>query len=526
MWLPLAADRRRAVDGARPQGAQPGPQGREERLHGRGRRRRAARRLLQRVRATTCATWARRSTPPLLRRGAARVSRTRARVRRARWPASPSPRPSPSAGATASRCPGRRRCRAHPRQSPNNAAVLDDAASRRFSDGYRTFDFGRSTPDEGTFHFKKQWGAAPPLHWEYWLAAAARCRTRARRTRSSGRRLPCGSTCPCGWPTARPGHRAEHPVASLCQESSASSLPPLPRARRSRVGHGQCADAFFLADAATVQSDDDQAALGSVLLDAADARAGTWKRLGMLSSFEGELYEPGEAHARLVRRGTSFDSDAFGELLAQGVWIEGAPFLDALRGYFAAALWDSERQRLTLVTDRFGMRPLYWTHWTGGLAFASEVSALLRLPGVSSSLSHRGLGQFFAFGQFLGDATFYEGVTTDAPGLDADLRRTWRYASTSTPTSLRRCRTSPVLASASSRTGVRRPGKGGRAAFAWHLEPWPLAIGRPGRPDHPGDGARRGAADHRQPRHARQHRPSCCGEAVLDSRTGPPRADA
>ena len=33
------------------------------------------------------------------------------------------------------------------------------------------FDFGRSTPDQGTFNFKKQWGATPrPLVWEYWIA--------------------------------------------------------------------------------------------------------------------------------------------------------------------------------------------------------------------------------------------------------------------------------------------------------------------------------------------------------------------
>ena len=37
--------------------------------------------------------------------------------------------------------------------------------------GFRAFDFGRSTPDGGTFLFKKQWGAEPlPLVWEYWLA--------------------------------------------------------------------------------------------------------------------------------------------------------------------------------------------------------------------------------------------------------------------------------------------------------------------------------------------------------------------
>jgi serine/alanine adding enzyme len=41
---------------------------------------------------------------------------------------------------------------------------------RAAQEGHRVFDFGRSTPDEGTFHFKRQWGAEPhPLHWEYVL---------------------------------------------------------------------------------------------------------------------------------------------------------------------------------------------------------------------------------------------------------------------------------------------------------------------------------------------------------------------
>jgi FemAB-related protein (PEP-CTERM system-associated) len=36
--------------------------------------------------------------------------------------------------------------------------------------GYRVFDFGRSTPDEGTYRFKAQWGAVPtPLYWHYWM---------------------------------------------------------------------------------------------------------------------------------------------------------------------------------------------------------------------------------------------------------------------------------------------------------------------------------------------------------------------
>jgi FemAB-related protein (PEP-CTERM system-associated) len=38
--------------------------------------------------------------------------------------------------------------------------------------GYKQFDFGRSTPDEGTYKFKKQWGAQPvQCYWHYWLAS-------------------------------------------------------------------------------------------------------------------------------------------------------------------------------------------------------------------------------------------------------------------------------------------------------------------------------------------------------------------
>jgi serine/alanine adding enzyme len=57
--------------------------------------------------------------------------------------------------------------RAHAAASPNTLlywTMLKWAVEH----GYKTFDFGRSTPDEGTFHFKKQWGAQPhELAWEY-----------------------------------------------------------------------------------------------------------------------------------------------------------------------------------------------------------------------------------------------------------------------------------------------------------------------------------------------------------------------
>lgn len=59
--------------------------------------------------------------------------------------------------------------KAYSRSSPNMLlywAALGFACER----GYRLFDFGRSTPGEGTYKFKEQWGAkAVPLYWHYWM---------------------------------------------------------------------------------------------------------------------------------------------------------------------------------------------------------------------------------------------------------------------------------------------------------------------------------------------------------------------
>jgi len=56
---------------------------------------------------------------------------------------------------------------------PNNLLYWS-AIRHAIAGGYRIFDFGRSTPDEGTFHFKAQWGAqAHPLFWEYELVGGA-----------------------------------------------------------------------------------------------------------------------------------------------------------------------------------------------------------------------------------------------------------------------------------------------------------------------------------------------------------------
>jgi FemAB-related protein (PEP-CTERM system-associated) len=52
-----------------------------------------------------------------------------------------------------------------------NMLLYWEVLSHAIDTGIRTFDFGRSSADSGTYKFKKQWGAEPQqLHWHYWLA--------------------------------------------------------------------------------------------------------------------------------------------------------------------------------------------------------------------------------------------------------------------------------------------------------------------------------------------------------------------
>ena len=72
-------------------------------------------------------------------------------------------------------------------------------------------------------------------------------------------------------------------------------------------------------------------------------------------------------------------------LIAALVDRHGMPAaLKHLSGDFALAVLDRAAGRLWLARDRFGVRPLYWTPVTGGVAFASQPRSLLMLPEVAT----------------------------------------------------------------------------------------------------------------------------------------------
>lgn len=109
----------------------------------------------------------------------------------------------------------------------------------------------------------------------------------------------------------------------------------------------------------------------------------------VLLTSNGEFYGFRRARARLECLGERFASKSDAELALALYRRHGLGFVEHLRGEFAVALFDHDEDRLVLVRDRFGVRPLYIHQTRDAIYWASEIKALVRHPSVPRRLDPR-----------------------------------------------------------------------------------------------------------------------------------------
>jgi asparagine synthase (glutamine-hydrolysing) len=112
----------------------------------------------------------------------------------------------------------------------------------------------------------------------------------------------------------------------------------------------------------------------------------------------GEIYNYRILQQALKARGHRFRTASDTETILHLYEEEGVRCVEALRGMFAFAIWDGQRRQLLIARDRFGIKPLYYTVDRRGIAFASELKALLAVGASDRRLDWEGLDAYFELG--------------------------------------------------------------------------------------------------------------------------------
>jgi asparagine synthase (glutamine-hydrolysing) len=129
-------------------------------------------------------------------------------------------------------------------------------------------------------------------------------------------------------------------------------------------------------------------------------------------TFNGEIYNFAELRRELEAKGHRFRSHTDTEAIIHLYEEYGVDCLNRLNGMFAFAICDlrGHSPRVFLARDHFGIKPLYYFERAGNLAFASEIKALLEVPGIEARMSMEALHQYLTFLWVPDPVTMFEGI--------------------------------------------------------------------------------------------------------------------
>jgi asparagine synthase (glutamine-hydrolysing) len=145
----------------------------------------------------------------------------------------------------------------------------------------------------------------------------------------------------------------------------------------------------------------------------------------LLAVMDGELYDMESLCAGLRARGYAAATDDYAAALLATYADGGIDAVATLEGSFAAAVLNVDEQTLTLISDCFGTRPIYYARSRERFAFASRIASLLADDTVPRDLNWQGVSQFFTFGHYFNDDTSLSAVKILPAGaaLTFDARR-------------------------------------------------------------------------------------------------------
>ena len=142
--------------------------------------------------------------------------------------------------------------------------------------------------------------------------------------------------------------------------------------------------------------------------------------------FNGEIYNFKEIRKILEKKNIRFTTNTDTEVLLNA-WIEwGEDCLSKLRGMFSFSILDKSKQKIFLIKDNFGMKPLYFFKDENKFFFASEIICILKLLKKKISINYKKTYDYLIYGDHDNSSdTFFTGIFQLRPGeiLTMDLKK-------------------------------------------------------------------------------------------------------
>lgn len=167
--------------------------------------------------------------------------------------------------------------------------------------------------------------------------------------------------------------------------------------------------------------EDDLIAASRVHLGKIGEQSSPTKQGSLLAWIEGEAYNLAELAPSF---GYSSDTSFATALLTVYENNKLDSFLNKLDGYFCACIYDQKKSEVKLISDRYGMRMLYWYMNEGKFAWASEVKGILALDGIDKTIDPISFDCFMELGYLLGEHTWFDKIKLIKPAtvLSFNLR--------------------------------------------------------------------------------------------------------
>ena len=133
--------------------------------------------------------------------------------------------------------------------------------------------------------------------------------------------------------------------------------------------------------------------------------------------FNGEVYNYRELRRELEQQGCTFRGHSDTEVIVtlfERIGIQAA--VRKFVGMFAIAAWDAQTRTLSLIRDRLGIKPLYYFHRPGFLAFGSELKAIASLPEFDRAIDASAVDAYLRYLYVPAPQTIYQHARKLLPG--------------------------------------------------------------------------------------------------------------